>query len=205
MDMDKALGELDNRRTEPTESPPKSKRELWNGDVPEKYRKWRLSDYSNFVAVALQPFFDGDVFSVFIHGSVGTKKTSIAAAILFEWRRRGLPSSGGGYGEFVPAYKACDAFRDFEKGSQKVEHWRNCPILVLDDIGAGRDTPHVTEQLLFLIQRRYDRDRATVITSNLDLAGLGQHLDDRAASRMQEGVMLNLGTKDVRAKGKDDD
>ncbi len=172
---------------------------VYDRDIPPKYRGWVLADYSEAVSERVGPFLAREVPTVYLHGTVGTKKSSLAAALLRQWRALGQPSKRGGWGEFLPAYVLADTLRDFEGGKGKVAHWRDCPILVLDDLGAARNTPHITEQMLFLVQRRYDRERPTIITSNLTLAELADHLDPRAASRMQEGIVLDLGTTDCRA------
>lgn len=75
---------------------------------------------------------------------------------------------------------------------------RRVPVLVLDDLGAGRPpTPYGLEQLEILIDRRYQAQLPTIITSNLpsyrDLAARLGHEDkiagDRIVSRLIEGAL----------------
>ena len=53
---------------------------------------------------------------------------------------------------------------------------------------------------LSLDRRRYDAKLATIVTANLDPRGLGEQLDPRISSRLQEGVILNMGSRDYRIK-----
>lgn len=172
--------------------------------VPARYQGWRMTVYPlEWQAKAIE-FLEGDCSTLYIYGAVGTRKTSFAAAVFRTAAfvcegSRWLPDTFTWSGEFVPAYEAAERIRSLE--SKLIEPWKHTPFLVLDDIGANRSTPHVVEQLLFLIQYRYDNLMKTVITSNKDLAGLAEIIDPRAASRMQEGIVLNLGGTDTRGRG----
>lgn len=169
-------------------------------DIPSRYAAWRLEDYPPAITARLGTFFARQVWSVYLCGAVGTRKTSIAAAVLRRWRALGLPSNGGfAYGEFVTPDRFVDACRDFEGGKSRLEAWRTAPILVLDDIGAFRSTPHIVESLLLFIGCRYNRDLSTIATSNCGPAELAQQIDARIASRFQDGVLLDLGHVDTRA------
>jgi len=134
---------------------------------------------------------------MFLTGAVGSRKTSFAAAILKRWLVVWKE-----WGIFVPAYEAASRLRNLDKIAETVKKWSETPLLVLDDIGANRSTPHIIEQLLFLIQRRYDWERATIITSNLSLKKFSQRIDDpanpRAGSRIETGMVLDLGSTDYR-------
>jgi len=168
-------------------------------DIPEHYRRWMVDDFSAEIYTALHPFFGLRATSVYLHGIVGSRKTSLAAAILRQWRAMGLPSGGGyGYGEFVASGTFARQARDFETGPQAMASWRQTGIIVLDDVAGARSTPHLVEQLAHLICHRYDRNLPVVATSNLNLGELADALDARIASRFQDGIVLDLGDKDWR-------
>lgn len=74
--------------------------------------------------------------------------------------------------------------RDPESNATKLllDMGKKWPLLVLDDVGAERDsTGFVSDKLSMLLGMRVGK--WTVITSNLDLAGLSK-IDDRIASRI---------------------
>jgi DNA replication protein DnaC len=153
-------------------------------DVPEEYRRWRMSDYKPEMAQAIAPFLSGEKRTVYLHGWVGTRKTSIAAVILREWRMRDMRSSAGAWGEFVTADKFRRAAMDFTNGQSVLDHWRARPIIVLDDLGANRSTPHIVETLARLVEYRNGRQLPMICTGNLSPAELGRQLDERIASRV---------------------
>lgn len=57
-------------------------------------------------------------------------------------------------------------------------------ILILDDLGAEKQSPWVSEQLYLLINTAIARQAALIITSNLDYGELASRMDDRVVSRL---------------------
>jgi len=180
---------------------------LQDGDVPLRYRKWRLHKYPLPWQERAVDFIVGkDATTLFLTGCIGSKKTSFACAILLAWRASGMwlqPDGGHLVSFFVPAYEAARTYRDVSNPHWEIEQWERAAFLVLDDLGANRFTPHLTEQLLLLIQRRYDNCLKTIITSNLSLDEIKRDIDERASSRLAEGMCLDTGLVDAR-KEKDD-
>lgn len=75
---------------------------------------------------------------------------------------------------------------------------KRIPVLALDDLGAGREkpTPYALEQLEILVDRRYQEDLTTIVTSNLSTrelaAQLGQEnpiAGERIVTRLIEGAV----------------
>lgn len=65
------------------------------------------------------------------------------------------------------------------------ESLRHCPLLVLDDFGAQRDTDWAIEQLFKLINHRYQERRATLLTSNLSSGEFAERMP-REISRLRD-------------------
>lgn len=59
-------------------------------------------------------------------------------------------------------------------------------LLHLDDLGAENRTEWVLEQLYAIIDRRYNDQRAIIVTTNLEEEELYQQLGDRIVSRLTE-------------------
>jgi DNA replication protein DnaC len=57
-------------------------------------------------------------------------------------------------------------------------------VLYLDDLGTEKATDWALQTLYLLIDRRYSEMRRTIISSNLSLDELADHLDDRISSRI---------------------
>ena len=167
-----------------------------HADLPPRFRRYRLSDYPGAMSKAVEPFLaDDDCCSLYLWGETGSRKTSFATAILMEMREQAQCRVGC----FVPAYLAVQAFRTFDDSGakQRVDQWKTEPWLILDDLGKHRDTPHVIEQMLFLIHYRYDWAKPghkTILTANLDLNEFAKRVDPATARRLSEGLVLELKT-----------
>jgi len=79
-----------------------------------------------------------------------------------------------------------------------MERWETVPLLVWDDIGAMRDTPHLHSTSLAILRARYNGLRKTILTSNVDRETLAKNFDDRLADRLKEGMELFSGKQSRR-------
>ena len=60
-------------------------------DIPVRYRHWRLADFPDSAqAKAREWLEDPGSWSLYLQGAVGTRKTSLAAAIVHECRIAGI-------------------------------------------------------------------------------------------------------------------
>jgi DNA replication protein DnaC len=88
-------------------------------------------------------------------------------------------------------------------------------VLVLDDVGTSRPTEWVLERMLEILAERYDRNLATIITTNYPVSKtdnedgekgkrksdlvLGDRIGNRATSRLsQMCVVVDMDGEDVR-------
>jgi len=58
-------------------------------------------------------------------------------------------------------------------------------LLHIDDLGAEHRTEWVLEQLYTIVNSRYEEERSTVITSNLERDALAEQLGERIVSRLE--------------------
>ena len=172
---------------------------MWNNrDIPHRFRQYRLDAYDpKTVAMLRERFVEDDgCWCLYLWGETGSRKTSLAVALLLDVRRRQGYSNR--FGHFAPAYQVVDRLRDIgnETARRAIENWRRSRWLILDDLCKHRDTPHVIEQLLFLLHRRYDDcqpgQQKTVITSNIGLDDLARVIDPATARRIAEGLVIDL-------------
>ena len=179
-----------------TESPPLPR---WdNHDLPERY-SWTLDDYPT-VAAVMRAFLDApEPWSLYLHGQVGTRKTSLACAIVRDFRTRFQPPCDGVLAAyFVTMEVAAQLMRTMSNAEWFYDYCRKTRLLVLDDIGSARATDHIIERLLFILTDRYDRVAKTIITANLKLADLADATDPRIADRLREGQVFHCGTESKR-------
>ncbi|QIY53435.1 ATP-binding protein [Streptomyces sp. RPA4-5] len=61
-----------------------------------------------------------------------------------------------------------------------------CPLLIIDDLGAAKSSEWVEEVTYRLINRRYNLELPTLITTNLSIRDFRAYLGDRVASRLAQ-------------------
>lgn len=117
-------------------------------------------------------------------GSLGWGKTHLACAIVnYRIDHPDLPPA-----KWVEAPDLLQRLRKtFNKTAetegvsydQLFDSYRDAPMLVLDDLGAHRDTDWAQEQFYLLLNFRYVRRLPTVITSNVPAAQIDPRVRDR--------------------------
>ena len=119
-----------------------------------------------------------------LRGPVGTMKTTLAVAVLQCWLRR------GGSARFITMPSLVDNI--FAAKSISKEDWnqfemrlRQTPLLILDDLGAEWTVGWVQTKVDAIIAERYNRRRATIITTNLGSADMRRRYTDRIIDRLR--------------------
>lgn len=113
-------------------------------------------------------------------GAVGTGKTTLAAALAVSCRE----TAGWWHVRDLLA-RAQREFDEPPDGRAPVmERAAAARLLVLDDLGADRDTDWRVDSLRGLIERRYDTGRPLVATSNREPDDVAELLGPRAWSRL---------------------
>ena len=146
----------------------------------------------------------GDPWAVTLLGPAGSGKTWIAVHVLaLLWGAR----AGDGFvgriyrPRFFDVSEAIVGIkRDFDAEQSKFtyEHMVNGEAVVLDDLGAERETDFTKDQVSSVLRARYNSMRPTIITSNATkLSELG---DQRIASRLSDGIVITLSGKDRRGR-----
>jgi DNA replication protein DnaC len=171
---------------------------VYDRDIPERFRKWELTDYSYMTIEAkrrITQWFTNDEWCMYIHGETGARKTSFACAILKYLRRDGImPLSG--YGEVImPDTWAVIQREQSELSKLRLQQWKQSRFILFDDLGKHRDTPHLIEAIMLFLHSRYDRwkmGQKTIITSNMNMGELANKIDPATARRIDEGFVLKL-------------
>ncbi|HET8905734.1 MAG TPA: ATP-binding protein, partial [Ktedonobacterales bacterium] len=126
---------------------------------------------------------------VLLVGNRGTGKTHLLAALANELMARGEAPLYVVVPDFLEYLRAgYDSEKLDEKTSRRMEDARNCPVLLLDDLGSEKRSPWTDEQLYRLLNHRYNEGLPTVVASNVLLDGL----EPRIASRMQDSSLAQV-------------
>lgn len=132
-------------------------------------------------------------------GSVGTGKSFLAAAIANELISQGTPCLMTNFSRIIS--------RTSEKfgGDQKyLDDLNRFDLLIIDDLGAERDTEFTWEKVMNVIDARYRAGLPIIITTNLgpkDFADRGDIRRQRVFSRLKEMCIL-LEVKGADRRGK---
>lgn len=178
---------------------------LENGTSPnrwllDKHRAWL--DVAADVTAELVSVIDGHKpWPLVMVGCAGGGKTCAALCVVDKY--------GGLY---YPVVDWCERLRDAEFGDLRTssgfritryevwQEWSNANIVVLDEIGARMN---VTDTHYEYVKRAIDKreGRPAIFISNLSLADLSTTYDDRIASRLSGGTVVELtGDRRQRAE-----
>lgn len=199
------MSESKTPNTEPPTPPP----DLL-ADLPGLYLKHPLTSFPSDWLDVSRAWWASGRWSLYLFSSAnGTGKSCFACSLLRGHResliRKGAaapfywPGNQGGRWVSMPTF--IPIIRDLTRWCSYRDQLARSPLVVIDDLAAGRNTPHVVEELVLLLMRRYEEGKRTIITSNLSLNDVAAVMDRRLASRLQDGFILQAGSADLRARG----
>ena len=144
---------------------------------------------------------DGDLppWAVVAFGPPGTGKTHIATAIFHDLLCRGWTGKWFEVAEALEEVKL--EFGDEERDGRTMKLLREAPLLLLDDLGAERQSDFALERISLVLRHRYSRQMPTIITTNHDSLTALDDIDRRLSSRLggREALQINFaGRKDWR-------
>ena len=179
--------------------------------IPEVYATKTFDDYAvtndNRRAVKIAKWFAAEKpeKSVYLYGECGTGKTFLASLIAKEFILDFKDVVFGDVPSLLDEIKR--TFNDASKDSGAiVDHYCNCELLVLDDLGAGQLTEWNIGVIYSILNTRYNNGKPLIVTSNYDLDNLERRLGGvdatsakRIVSRLSQMCVLGfLGTVDRR-------
>jgi DNA replication protein DnaC len=91
---------------------------------------------------------------------------------------------------------------DYDNSGDMKDTYRyilDCDLLIIDDLGTELNNSFTSSQLFYCINERMSMGRATIISTNLTLAGLRDSYTDRVTSRVMSGyTIIPLYGGDIR-------
>jgi len=121
----------------------------------------------------LSNYFDSKEKAIYLHGSFGSGKTYLIAALMNELAKKDVKGIVIHLPEFLRGLK--ESFSsDY---SEKFDTIKKVPVLLIDDIGAEYLTSWARDEVLEpILQYRMDSNLATFFTSNFTMEELESHL-----------------------------
>jgi DNA replication protein DnaC len=188
--------------------------------IPKRHRKYtvdtlpddtiRLGALQRYASNILDRVKAGQ--GLYLFGNTGSGKTTVLSAVamsyIIEASKQSL-RSGKRSEQFVLFLNVPDLLNGIKQGFDDpdiAELWGNrlktaakVPMLIIDDIGSEKPTEWARERLTQLIGNRYDNEMCTLLSSNLTLPELKEHIDPigRITSRIN-GMAIP-----IEYKGKD--
>lgn len=190
---------------------------LRQANLPDRLKGKSWSDFEHAAGkqtalIALRTIADGGTKQgAYLYGDGGTGKSTLAFLAVRQW------VLNGGSALYILVPDLLDMLRPGGRemaedvaDNQNELMRRLCMVglLVLDDLGAQRETGWTRERLFLIINRRYDAGRPTIYTSNYNLGKMSARLagtdekveGERIGWRIKETCELVLmGGKNYRA------
>lgn len=146
---------------------------------------------------ACQQFAAAPTGTLYLSGTYGCGKTHLAIAIALACLDRGVPVLFQTAPDFLRALRATFGTEAAGQYEAVFALAANIEVLVIDDLGAQKNSDWAAEQLFQLINHRYLRRLPTVITSNLTAAQIEQQ-SPRLASRLADSRVVEVTGADYR-------
>ena len=117
---------------------------------------------------------DGFHKGLYLHGAFGVGKTYLLGAMAHELSTFGYPSTLVHYPTFTSEMRS--SIGD-DTTAEKLDAYKEAPILMLDDIGAEYPTDWIRDDVLgVILQYRMQNELPTLFSSNFDIEQLEEHL-----------------------------
>lgn len=144
-----------------------------NASLKDLYKDKNRIDVIKRMKSYLSNYFSNKDKAIYLHGSFGSGKTYLIAALINELAKKDVKGIVIHLPEFLRGLK--DSFtKDY---SEKFDTIKKVPILLIDDIGAEYLTSWARDEVLEpILQYRMDENLATFFTSNFTIEELESHL-----------------------------
>jgi len=135
-------------------------------------------------------------------GGYGCGKTHLAAAIANYCLDHGQPAVFVVIPDLLDHLRGAYSPRSETSYDERFAEVRDCPLLILDDLGTESNTPWADEKLFQIFNHRYNAKLPTVVTTNCEL----EEIDARIRSRLTSMDLvhtISILAPDYRASGMD--
>ena len=171
-----------------------ARQRIASAHIPPLYASASLGDCHPAVAEYASEVAEGGTGWLLLTGRNGRGKTHQACAALrhlAKTHRVEFATMQGILDECKQTFGRPESEEDVKS------HYRNVPVLVLDDLGKENPTDYSLPIIFDIVDRRYTRLKPTIITTNMNAAQLLAHMSMKGDRTMAESVVSRLGTARV--------
>lgn len=136
--------------------------------------------------------------SIVLWGQVGTGKTHLGCGMLLGLLAQGLPARFVSVAQFMDELKARFDEGAKEQSQAYFDRIAHEHVLMLDDLGKEQDTPWTRERVSTLIDRRYQSQGPTILTTNLKHIEIAERYGAHLADRLYDWRWLEIGGVSMR-------
>jgi DNA replication protein DnaC len=138
---------------------------------------------------------------LWLHGPVGTGKTSLAMLVSKAALDAGRTVAIYSLPRLLAEIRTTFDEDSLHSYTDLLDRLTGVDLLHIDDVGAEKTSPWVLEQLYALINTRYEEERAVIITTNLERDELAEQINERTVSRLEEMCeILPIWGRDLRQR-----
>lgn len=166
--------------------------------IPTRYRRHSWDTWAGPRRPDLLAW-KGEPWAVIVYGPPGVGKTHIATAVFMDLLCRNWRGVWFEVAEALEEVKA--EFADEVQDGRTMKMLRDSPLLLLDDLGAERQTDFALDRISHILRYRHSRELPTIITTNHSSLEDLDAIDSRLSSRLggREAIQVNLkGRRDQR-------
>ena len=131
-------------------------------------------------------------------GKTGTGKTHVSTAIAREVINLGYDVIYDSVQNIISDFEDDRFRRGYNDDELKTEKYLECDLLIIDDLGTEFTTQVTVSCIYNLLNTRYNKGLATIISTNLSHDELARKYEDRIYSRI-----IGAGTKILPFVGRD--
>ena len=166
----------------------------WETAVPVRFREYRMATHPNADATRqvsqwLRQGMDRGQ-NLYLAGPVGTGKTGLAIAAMWEAHQRGRTIHYTTVPDMLSGLRPTGP--DQDRNEATMHDLQTVGVLLLDDLGTEKPTEWTAAQQYQLINGRYHNQLPTIVTTNMrpDVLAGPDRLGGRTVSRLAESMQV---------------